>query len=141
MSLGNWIANNPDAVGVIVTVIGGYLWKRASGQKTEDIWETLQDLAMAELPNLLNDPHVTAVAHARIRRAILAGLARLNIKRSKLVDKLVDEAVEWGCARLAEKIMERSLDRFIKTSEKTVDILKSAPEDKPIDTTGQPVTP
>lgn len=140
MSLGSWISNNPDAVAVIVATVGGYLWKKAHGQKTEDIWETLQDLALHELPRLLNDPHVTDIARVQIRAAILSGLSRLNIKRSKTVDKLVDEAVEWGCARLAEKLMEKSLNGYIKTSEQTVNIIKTLPQEVPIDTT-QAATP
>jgi len=138
MKLLDWIGSNPDAAIGIVTAVVGWLWHKARGEKTQDLWETLQDLALHELPSLLNDPNVQQNAREVITKSVWTGLNRLGIKKSATVDKLVPEVVEWGMARLAEQLCKRYFDALTPALDKANATLKAMPADKPIDTDPEP---
>lgn len=121
MSLVNWITSNPDAAVAIVGGVVTFIWNKARGKKTDDLWDTLLQLGRQAFPKLLRDAHLfdDAYVRARLNAAIWQGLERLKVKRSKLVEGLVDEVVEHLVGELASKVIDLGLSEYIKTSKET----------------------
>lgn len=128
MSLVNWISSNPDAALAVVTTFGAWLYNKARGRKADDLWDTVLKLGKQVLPKLMQDAKLydDAYVNEQIRKAILAGLARLKVPENKLTLALVDEAVEHIHGELAEMVMRYNLDRYIEVSSKTIAELKAA---------------
>jgi hypothetical protein len=122
MTLMNWINENPSTAFAVASGLVGWLYHKARGQKADDLWETALKLGKQVLPKLMQDAKLydDAYVRAEIRKAILAGLARLKLPENKLTLALVDEAVEHVHGELAEQVMKYHLDQYIKVSEKTV---------------------
>lgn len=128
MMLADWIASNPDAAAAALVTVGGFIYRKITGKKTEDLKTTVMKIGRQVLPKLLQDAQLydDAYVNERIRRTILAGLARLKVPESKLILALVDEAVEHLHGELAELLMNHNLGEFIKVQSRTADILKGA---------------
>lgn len=137
MMLADWIASNPDAAAAAIVTVGGFIYRKVTGKKTEDLKTTVMKIGRQVLPQLLQDAKLydDAYVNERIRRTILAGLARLKVPESKFILALVDEAVEHIHGELAAQVVDYHLGKFIKVQSKTAEVLKTLPEDKPIDTT------
>jgi hypothetical protein len=102
MSIVNWATENPKDALFVVSAIAGWLYHKARGEKADDLWETALKLGKQVLPKLMQDARLydDAYVNAQIRKTIVAGLARLNLK---LPDALIDEAVEHIHGELAEQ--------------------------------------
>jgi hypothetical protein len=126
MSIVNWATENPKDAIMIVGAVVGYLWNKAHGRKTDDIWDTALKLGKQVLPQLLKDARIydDAYVNGEIRKYIVAGLARVKLT---MPEKLIDEAVEHIHGELAEQLMKHNLDEFIKVQSKTAEVLKAAP--------------
>jgi hypothetical protein len=128
MSLISWISSNPDAV---ATVVGGaalWIYNKARGKKSDDLWDRLLAVARQQFPKLLADPKAHENAHKVVEDALWAKIERLGIKKTPVLDKLVDEIVDHALGELAGKLMDRDLSKYIETSKRTVEILKTAAE-------------
>jgi hypothetical protein len=125
MSIVNWATENPKDALFVVSAIAGWLYHKARGEKADDLWETALKLGKQVLPKLMQDARLydDAYVNAQIRKTIVAGLARLNLK---LPDALIDEAVEHIHGELAEQVMAHNLGRYIEVSSKTVADLEAA---------------
>lgn len=120
----NFVAHNWDTIATVVTLVGGYLYNKARGRKTDDIWDTALKIGKQVLPRLLKDAKLydDAYVNAEIRKYIVAGLTRVKLT---LPDALIDEAVEHIHGELAEMAMKYNLDRYIEVSSGTAAMLKA----------------
>jgi hypothetical protein len=125
MSIVNWASENPKDALFIVSAVVGWLYHKARGQKSDDLWDTAMKLGKQVLPKLMQDARLydDAYVNAEIRKAIVAGLSRLKLK---LPDSLIDEAVEHIHGELAEQVMAHNLGKYIEVSSKTVADIKAA---------------
>lgn len=124
----SFIVNNWGDLTAIAILAGGWLWKKAHHQKTESLSDMLLKLGRLALPKILADKRVfnDAWVNEQIRSAILVGLARINVKPTPAVLLLVDKAAVHIHDELAQKLFSMNIDDFVKTQEKTAEILKSA---------------
>jgi hypothetical protein len=125
MTLANWINENPSTAFAIVSAVGGWLYHKARGDKTDSIKETALKIGKQVLPRLMQDARLYDDEYVRreIRKAIVAGLGRLKFT---LPDSLIDEAVERIHGELAEQVMKHNLQQYINVSEKTVEVAEAA---------------
>ncbi len=130
----DFVTNNWDSIIAVVTVIGGWAWKKAHGQKADDLWDTLLQLGRQALPGLLRDAKLYDDAHVRetISKTIWAGLTRLKVPKNTATLKMVDEAMEHIVGELAAKVMDHNLGEFIKVQGKTAETLKGLPQEVPV---------
>jgi hypothetical protein len=128
MTLLNWIASNPDTVATVVGGAARWVYNKARGRKSDDLWDRLIAVARQQFPKLLADPNAHANAHKVVEDALWSKIERLGIKKTAVLDKLVDEIVDHALGELAGKLMERDLGKYISTSKATVEILKTATE-------------
>jgi hypothetical protein len=129
MPLLNWIASNPDTAATIAMTVGLWLWNKARGKKQDDIWDTIMQLGRHALPDLLKSARLYDDAYVldQIQKAIWAGLGRLGVKRTPIIDKFVSEAAEHVKAELAQRLFDAHITDFVKVQTTTKEILESAP--------------
>jgi hypothetical protein len=128
MSLLSWITSNPDAAVALVGGTAMWVYNKARGRKTDDLWDRLIAVARQQFPKLLADPKAHENAHKVVEDALWSKIERLGIKKTPVLDKLVDEIVDHALGELAGKLMDRDLSKYIETSKRTVEILKTAAE-------------
>lgn len=128
MSLGSWIASNPEAATLIVSTVVGYVWNKARGKKQDDLWDTAVGLGRQVLPAIIKEGRLYDDEYVlrRINGAIWAGLDRLGVKHSKMLDSLVAEVAEHVKAELAERLFNAHLSDFIKVQNQTAGMLETA---------------
>lgn len=124
MSLVDWISSNPDTAVTIVGGVAAYLWNKARGRKTDDLWDTAVKLGHQAVAGLLKDPNLydDAYVRAKLNSSIWAGLSRLGVKLNPVLEKLVDEVVEHVKGELAEQLWKHNLDGFIRVQTQTAAI-------------------
>lgn len=137
MSILNVIANHWDDIAAGAMLVGGYLFHRGGKVADQSLKKLASSLAKQALPRLLRDPRVHDDAYIRkvIAGAIWAGIDRLGIKHSAALQKLAAEAVEHAAGELCAKVIDYQLGQFIATQEKTLDVIKAAPGDQPLNAT------
>lgn len=128
---------HPQLIGLIITTLVGLVWHRGKKLSLDDIWDTMEQLGRQALPalakegKLYDDAYVSEMFESRI----WAGLNKLGVKRSPVIEKMVHEVVIKLHDELAQKLFDSHIGDFIKKQSGTADIMKTLPEPKPVDTT------
>lgn len=105
----NWLNQlDPTFVLGLATALGGYVWSKLRGEKTDTARERLKSIALTAAAEYA----ATGMPQYAMRQAIEARartlLNALGVK-GKLVDALVSEAVERGIAELNSKLAAATL--------------------------------
>ena len=120
----NWLSGlDPNAViGVLglLSTVGGWLWDKARGRKTESFTATISHAVDNFVVELLgNAPSDDALViegyvegymqreRLHIEKRLWPVLTKRGIPRNALSERLVHEAVEEATARLGREIVER----------------------------------
>lgn len=122
-AISNW-----DTISTVGVLLGGWLWHKARHEKTESLQEMLLKLGRQALPVLVKDARLydDAYVNGQIRKAIVAGLGRINVKITPATSALVDLAVEHVHDELASQLTEAHLGEFVKVQSKTLAELQAA---------------
>ena len=122
----NFADQHPALIATIITSLAGLIWKR--NQTLNDTWETLLQLGRQVFPEVLKDSRLYDDTYilVKISDSMWKGLNRLGVKRSPVLEKLVNEAAEHVKAELAAKLTDYHLDAFINAQQKTDEILSQA---------------
>lgn len=124
------LSKYPDLAALLVGTLVGIFRHKSKTAAANDLWETLQDLAMQAFPALMKNPtEAYKTARAEITKHVWDGLDRLKLPRNKATEILVNEVVEWALARLAEKIWQRSFETIEGKLGKTLESIDSLPPD------------
>jgi hypothetical protein len=113
----NWLLKiDPTYAFMTAMAIGGWLWRKASGETRDRVSETIQaivDNIVWELLDAFPDPSalVPVDAYLRSARTYLAervwkALANHGIKRNKAIEQIVNLAIERGTRALAERVAD-----------------------------------
>lgn len=142
MDVLDFAEKHPKLVTLIITTIGTLIWHHGRKTSLNDIWDTMLQLGRQALPDLLRDARLYDDAYVldKIQKAIRAGLGRLGVKRTPIIEQYVTEVAEHVKAELAQRLFNAHITDFVKVQTTTGDLLKAAPPDKPIDTITPAVT-
>ncbi len=123
---------DPNLVAVLitaVTTVGGWLYRKAKGEKQEDItdalWHALEGKVIAIAES--NVESGAALIRERLTKAAYEALERMGMKKSPLVDAIVAKLVERGVTEVRKRIAAlknaRTLDAMLASAAAVRDAL------------------
>lgn len=104
---------NPDLTAsliVLLTAIGGWLWRKAKGEKQQDFRELLDETITAEVVDALEDDTTAAALRGRLEGAASALDKKLGVTLPKA---MVTLAVTWGETEFRRMMQERKAQQAI----------------------------
>ncbi len=108
MDVSNLNENLVAGLFTLATVIGGWLWKKAHGEKTRSISELLDEAITAEVVDALEDGETLATIEKRLTGAAMTLGGKLGVKLPK---QTVNVAVQWGVVEFRQALKVREANQ------------------------------
>ncbi len=101
---------DPNLVAVLftaITTVGGWLYRKAKGEKQADITDALWDALEGKVIALAESEEVAGVVRDKLTKAAYEALARMGLKKNAVVDTIVAKLVERGVTEVRKRVLAR----------------------------------
>ncbi len=101
---------DPNLVAVLitaVTTVGGWLWKKAKGEKQADITDALWDALEGKVIALAESEETASAVRSKLIVAANEALARMGMKQNAITDAIMLKLVERGVTEVRKRILAR----------------------------------
>jgi hypothetical protein len=132
---------NPELLLTLITfagTVGRYLIDKIQGEKTASLKDKIWPVIEGTVLKLAGNEFVVATVRVKLEKAATDGLARMGIKKNRVVDAIVQELVEKGVTEVRKLVEARLLPSRAAALEtgaaKVVAAFDKLTPDVPIDT-------
>jgi hypothetical protein len=108
MNISNLDPNLVAGIVTLLTAAAGFVWRKATGEKTRDLGELLDDAISAELEDAITDGETVATIENRLTKAGLDLAAKLGLKLSPYTLRI---AVQWGIVEFRKRLQQRNREK------------------------------